>query len=81
MTNIEKLTLLIEESRQKNPRRKRGNPMKWTQKQIIQALKDGRLTLTDVIDAVIATNGIIGVGLITLGDSLKEYCYNKIKPL
>lgn len=37
------------------------------------------LNLTDMIDIVIELNGYIGVGLITLGDQLKEYCYNKIQ--
>lgn len=43
------------------------------QQQIIKLLKDGELTLTDVIDAVIELNGIIGVGLITLGDDMGQY--------
>jgi len=33
------------------------------------------LTLTDVVDAVVELNGYIGVGLISLGDGMKEYCY------
>ena len=33
------------------------------------------LTITDVIKVVIELNGIIGVGLISLGDNLQEYCY------
>ena len=37
------------------------------------------LTITDLIDVVIDLNGIIGVGLIGLGDNMKEYIYNKIK--
>lgn len=41
--------------------------------QIQQALKDGRFTLTDVIDAVIQVNGIIGVGKITLAEQTAEY--------
>ena len=40
-------------------------------------LEEG-LNITDLIDIVIEINGFIGVGLITLGDGLKEYCYNKI---
>ena len=44
-------------------------------------MKDGKFTLTDVIDAVIQTNGMVGVGIISLGDNLKDCCYNKIKPL
>lgn len=37
------------------------------------------LTITDLIDAVVEINGIIGVGLISLGDGLKAHCYDKIK--
>ena len=40
-------------------------------------LKDEDFTLTDAIDAVVDLNGLIGVGLISLGDQLKEYCYSK----
>lgn len=43
-------------------------------------LEEG-LTITDVIDVVIEVNGIIGVGLITLGEQLHDYCTNKINPL
>ncbi len=37
------------------------------------------LTITDLIDVVIELNGIIGVGLISLGDGLQKYTHNKIK--
>lgn len=40
-------------------------------------LRDEDFTLTDAIDAVVDLNGLIGVGLISLGDQLKEYCYSK----
>ena len=46
--------------------------------EIIAALKAGTFTLT-VIDAVVEVNGIIGVGLITLGEQLNEYCRSKIR--
>ena len=36
------------------------------------------LTITDLIDVVVELNGIVGVGLITLGEGLKEYCESKI---
>ena len=39
-------------------------------------IRAGHFTLTEVIDAIIEINGIIGVGLISLGDNLKEYCYS-----
>ena len=47
--------------------------------EIIEALKAGTLTLTDVIDAVVEVNGIIGVGLVTLGGQLNDYCLSKIR--
>ena len=40
-------------------------------------IMDGKFTLTDVIDEVIEINGLVGVGILTLGDNLKQYCYNK----
>ena len=48
-----------------------------TRPEIIEHLTQGTLTLTDVIDAVIEANGIIGVGCITLGDDIKTYCYER----
>jgi len=47
-------------------------------KKVEQLVLDEGLTITDVIDVVVKLNGIIGVGLITLGDRLKEYVYDKI---
>jgi hypothetical protein len=43
---------------------------------IKKLIVDEGLTITDVIDAVIELNGIIGVGLITLGDGLKDYVWH-----
>jgi hypothetical protein len=37
------------------------------------------LTITDVIDCAIEVNGIIGVGLITLGEKLNDYCTKKLQ--
>lgn len=51
-----------------------------TKEEIKDLVLNKELTITDVIDVVIELNGIIGVGLITLGDGLKEYVYSKIKP-
>jgi hypothetical protein len=45
-------------------------------KEEIKQLLINGLTIQEVIDAVIEINGIIGVGLITLGDNLQQYCYN-----
>ncbi len=41
-------------------------------------LEEG-LTITDVIDVVVEMNGFVGVGLISLGDGLKKYVYDKIE--
>lgn len=49
-----------------------------TKKEIERLIIEEDLVITDVIDVVINLNDMIGVGLITLGDNLKEYCYNKI---
>ena len=40
---------------------------------------DEDLTLDQLIDVVIEMNGIVGVGLITLGDGLRQYCCDKIQ--
>lgn len=44
-----------------------------TTKEIQKALREGKFTLTDVIDAFIELNGIIGVGRITLADNIRDY--------
>lgn len=54
------------------------NEDKLTLEQIKQMLIDSKLTLSDVIDAVIDLNGLIGVGLVSLGSGLNEYCRSKI---
>jgi len=47
------------------------------QKEIKKLILKKGLTITDVIDAAVEINSIIGVGLITLGDQLKDYCYHQ----
>lgn len=42
-------------------------------------LTNGTFTIEEVIDSVVDLNGMVGVGLISLGDALKEYCYAKVK--
>lgn len=42
---------------------------------IKELLLNKQFIIEDVIDCIIDLNGIIGVGLITLGDNLKDYCY------
>jgi len=41
--------------------------------EIMKILAREDITLTDVIDAVIIANGIIGVGLISLSDDIQNY--------
>ena len=53
-----------------------------TKDKMVQFCKDnGDLDLTDWIDVIVETNGIIGVGLISLGDGLKQYSQSKIRGL
>lgn len=49
-----------------------------TKEEIKKLVLEKGLTIADVIDVVVEINGIIGVGLITLGDQLKDHCTNKI---
>ena len=53
---------------------------KIDKKEIKRLIEIDGLEITDVIDVVIELNGIIGVGLISLGEDLKQYCYDKILP-
>jgi hypothetical protein len=45
---------------------------------IKQLVLEEELTITDLIDVVIELNGIVGVGRITLGEQLKNYCFDKV---
>ena len=54
------------------------NANKKTNEALIQMMRDGEFTLEQVIDSVIEANGIIGVGLISLGDHLRKYTHDKI---
>lgn len=47
-----------------------------TTQELDKLLKDGDVTIERVINRVIQLNGIIGVGLISLGDYLKDYCHH-----
>ena len=47
--------------------------------QLKQELIHNHFTVEEVIDSIIELNGMVGVGLISLGDALKEYCYAKVK--
>ena len=48
---------------------------------IVKLLVDNDLNIYDVLDATIKENGIIGVGLITLADEIKDYIHSCIKPM
>ncbi len=43
---------------------------------IKKLLLDEKLSIEEVIDAVIELNSIVGVGLYSLGDDLRNYCRN-----
>ena len=40
---------------------------------IREMLRNGTIALTDVIDAVVAENGMIGVGLVSLAEDISTY--------
>ena len=44
--------------------------------EILHLFCDRNLIIEDIIDSVIDANHLIGVGLISLGDFLKDYTYN-----
>ena len=45
--------------------------------ELYKLLRDQEFTIEDVINAIIQLNGIVGVGRISLGDILKDFCYHK----
>lgn len=47
-----------------------------TQQEIIDLMLHKGLTMEKFIDAIIDVNKIIGVGLITLGETMNIYCRN-----
>ncbi len=49
-----------------------------TKSEIESMMINQGLTITNMIDVVVDLNALIGVGLIRLGDDLKQYCYDKI---
>ena len=52
--------------------------MKLTNENLANFMIDNEIDLYDVVDVVIENNGIIGVGLITFGDAMKDYVTGKI---
>ena len=47
--------------------------------ELYKLLSDKEFTIEDVIQAIIQLNGIVGVGRISLGDTLKNFCYHRAK--
>ena len=45
--------------------------------ELYRLLKDEEFTIEDVIQAIIQLNGIVGVGKISLGDTLRDFCYHR----
>ena len=45
--------------------------------ELYKLLKDREFTIEDVIQAIIQINGIVGVGKISLGDTLRDFCYHR----
>ena len=50
-----------------------------SREQIHELVMNHGLTMTNLIDEVIEINGIIGVGLISLGEDTKNYIQDKCK--
>jgi len=49
-----------------------------TKIKILKLIMNDGATIEDFIDVVIEGNSIVGVGLITLGEKLEQYCISKI---
>ena len=45
--------------------------------ELYKLLEDQEFTIEDVIQAIIQLNGIVGVGKISLGDTLRDFCYHR----
>jgi hypothetical protein len=50
-----------------------------THEQVVELIQNHGLNLEMLIDHVVKYNGIVGVGLITLGENLQTYCHNIAK--
>ena len=48
-----------------------------TNEELYKLLEDKEFTIEDVIQAIIQLNGIVGVGKISLGDTLRDFCYHR----
>ena len=72
---IQNLEFEIEQSENKKITEQKEYMKNIEIEKIINHFKNNDFTITDIIDAIIEHDGIIGVGLISLGDDLQEYCH------
>jgi len=47
------------------------------EEKLIKFMNDNDTTLTEVLDAVVKTNNVIGVGIVRLSDSIETYLSDK----
>lgn len=52
--------------------------VKIKKKEIERIVLEEGMIVEDVIDVVIKLNGLVGVGLVSLGDKLRDYCMAQI---
>ncbi len=69
---------IVEKGKETAARANESGPAAITSEEIKDLILNRGLTVQMVIDEVITLNGYIGVGLISLGDIMQKYCYNKI---
>ena len=72
---IQNLEFEIEQSENKKVAEQKEYMKNIEIEKIINHFKNKDFTITDIIDAIIEHDGIIGVGLISLGDDLQRYCH------
>ena len=48
---------------------------KITKEEIQILISERKMNIIDVIDVIVELNGLCGVGLITLGNALRQHCY------
>lgn len=57
-----------------------AHPIPISNAEILDLVENRELDIAKLIDVVIKRNGIIGVGLISLGDNVRDYIQDKCKP-
>ena len=72
---IQNLEFEIEQSENKKVAEQKEYMKNIEIEKIINHFKNKDFTITDIIDAIIEHDGIIVVGLISLGDDLQRYCH------